>query len=87
MTYEEFKKKIEENEQGYSVMREGDFCSIRNNETNTPLTLINLTKRYTLDLFFLTDEDDMRFMVYNWYTICDFVATPIEERKVPKNNL
>ena len=83
MTYEEFKEIIE-NKQGHSVMREGDFCTIRNNETNTPLTLINLTKRHALDLFLVTDESDIRFMVYNWYTICEFVETPIEERKVPK---
>lgn len=85
MTYKEFKELIE-NEQGYIVVREGDFCTIRNSETNTPLALINLTKRYALDLFLVIDEDDIRFMVYNWYTICEFVETPIKERKVPKNN-
>lgn len=45
MTYKEFKEMIE-NKQGYSVMCEGDFCFIRNSKTNTPLALINLTKRY-----------------------------------------
>ena len=79
MTYKEFKETIE-NERGYSVTREGDFCTIRNSETNTPLVLINLTKRYAIDTFFLTDEEDMRFIAYNWNTVSDFVATPPKER-------
>lgn len=79
MTYEEFKELIER-EHGYVVEQQYGFCTIRNDKTDTSIVLINLYKRHSIDTYFLTDDEDMRFMAYNWNTISEFVATPVEDR-------
>lgn len=79
MTYKEFKELIER-EHGYVVEQQDGFCTIRNDKTDATIVLINLYKRHIVDTYFLTDDEDMRFMAYNWNTISEFVATPVEER-------
>ena len=79
MTYKEFKELIER-EHGYVVEQQDGFCTIRKDKTDATIVLINLYERHSVNTYFFTDDEDMRFMSYNWNTISEFVATPIEHR-------
>lgn len=82
MTYEEFKKLI--NDAGkYYADKEPGGITIRTAK-EYEIAWISSTQTHTLSTNFWTTYEDESFLKENWDIICDFASTPIKDRHSAK---